>query len=92
MIVEACRHVGGCHGSADATDGRQAADPQVMRIAGVAADVGLVDVVSEHGIEGRDIAGHARHETRQQRGNAHAQHALWKIVRQHHGHGHIVVQ
>jgi len=42
--------------------------PRIVFIALVRGDVGLVEVVSPDGVEGGDVAGHARHERRQQRG------------------------
>ena len=47
-------------------DGGQAADPQVVVVAVVLADVALPQVVAEDGVEGRDVGGHAGHERREQ--------------------------
>ena len=57
----------------DAENRAPAAYADVMRVAFVLADIGLVDVVGPHGGEGADVAGHARHEAGDQRGDAEAE-------------------
>ena len=55
-------------------------------------DVGLIDVVGPDGVEGGDVARHARHEAGQQGGQAEAKDAGWEIVQQHDGDGEVVVE
>ena len=61
--------------SADAHDGGDASHRQVVMVRPAGPDVGLVDVVGEHGVEGGDVARHAAHEGRHQSGEPDAQHA-----------------
>ena len=61
-----------------------------MLIGRVLADVALIDVVGEHGVERGDVARHAGHERRHQRRQSDAQHA-GRIELRHQRGQHLVV-
>jgi hypothetical protein len=74
-VVELRGEIGGGDREHDADDRGDAAHRQVMRSGGFRADVALINVVGEDRVEGRDVARHAGHERRHQRGEPDAQHA-----------------
>src|SRR5581483_12467244 len=54
-----------------------------MLVARAALDIGLVDVISPDRVEGSDVAGHARHETGQQRRQSESEYACREVMQQH---------
>ena len=58
-VVKARRHIGRRQRQRDAEDGGHAAHPQVVLVARGLVDIGLVDVIRPHRIEGGDVARHA---------------------------------
>ena len=92
MLLNCGRHVGGGDAHDDAEDRRHPAHPEVVRVAAVRGDVALVDVVGPDGVEGRDVAGHARHERGHQRRQPEPQQARGEILHEHHGDRHVVVE
>src|SRR5205807_8969551 len=64
-------------------DGSGAPHPQVVLIACIGAQIRLINIVSPDCVECGDIAGHARHETREKRSNAEPQHAGGELMQEH---------
>ncbi len=63
------------NGDHHADNGRRAAHQHIVLVAGILVDQRLVDVVGPHGGEGAHVAGHAAHESGDQRGDAEAEQA-----------------
>ena len=91
-VVEPRGGVGGGDAHHDAEDRGHAAHPEIVPVAAVRSDVALIDVVGPDGVEGRDVARHARHERSHQRRQPQAQQAGGKILHEHHGDDQVVVQ
>ena len=79
-VREVARQGRGEDGDHGGRDRRDPADHQVVVVGSVLDDVLLPEVVAEHGVEGRDVGGHAGHERRQQAGDRQPEQAVRQDV------------
>ena len=61
-VIHILRHIGEADRDDDTRDGGEFCHPHVVFIGFPRGDVGLVNIVGPNGIEGGDVASHARHE------------------------------
>ena len=91
-VVEARGAVGRQHARDDAEHRRRMTDAQIVPVGSTGADVRLINVVRPDRVERRDVAGHAGHEGRHQRGESQSQHPGRHVMREHHRDGEVVVR
>ena len=72
------------------SNGHDAANKHIVLVLGILDNVRLVDVVGEDGGEGAHVAGHAAHESGDERGDAEAEQARAQVAH-HHQRKHFVI-
>ena len=90
MLLSVHDQVSGADADQHADYGTPAAHGDIVRVGGVLADHGAVDVVSPDGGEGADVARHAGHEARDESGDAEAEQAGAAVARQHEGQDFVI--
>ena len=90
-VLEAEGDVGRPDRREDPDDRGPLADLHIMGVGLALLDVGAVDVIGPDGVERRDVAGHARHEAREQRRDGQAEEAVGQVVLHEQDEGRVVV-
>ena len=89
-VVEVGRQICGSHRQQNAHNGRHSTDPEIVTIGSVAADIALVKIIGEYGVESLYIAGHPEHKRGHESGQSDTEHPRGVKLR-HQGREHLIV-